>query len=596
MVGQPQPYMYAPEYRSSSRYPETAFDPKAVTRASWEPKPQKPKQDGPLISFNRHPDAHMVLNYRSNQYTSMSPRTKSWVRGLRRFQLALRVLHFIAAAGLLVLWILFDKVDNITAWVMRVSCGVVMVHAAYAIYHLARDAAGRTPGSSSAYSVFAAVSDLTTLVLYAFGAFTMHQNSDKWITRLDDQALMDYFVPAAYYGTIGAGGLHLLSFAISLWLGVVFRKISMMPPDMNPLEGHLTARPKHKKSKSSVSTFSTTDEKRLSTPLENHRRSGVPYEDISRPPSVPFMHTRTQSRDSNLSARDSQIDLATLRHELAHGLPPRASMASLDSKRMGSPRMSQRGSYTEIPLHETGSLLAESDSRNSSQSRVAKFTETWAPTDSMISRTNQRAQYEALNKAQGQTRQNKSYSALSQRYDLDDSSDSEYDDENIVAGNNPDAPSGLHPNPLRCNPSASDVSAAGSSPNKTTPRMQTPFRPRTRGSVNGPALSGMSANSRRVSASRDIADQSLEPENHWRSSDNGMLYAEEPFYSRPYGDLKSATPPVMIGTNRKVSSGNDFETKHQSGIYERRNVSGKIAEEGRGGKRATHLGFFANAR
>jgi hypothetical protein len=75
-----------------------------------------------------------------------------------------------------------------------------------------------------------------------------------------------------------------------------------------------------------------------------------------------------------------------------------------------------------------------------------------------------------------------------------------------------------------------------------------------------------------------------------------MLYAEEPFYSRPYGDLKSATPPVMIGTNRKVSSGNDFETKHQSGIYERRNVSGKIAEEGRGGKRATHLGFFANAR
>src|SRR5690242_20333032 len=162
-----------------------------------------------------------------------------------------------------------------------------MVHAAYAIYHLARDAAGRTPGSSSAYSVFAAVSDLTTLVLYAFGAFTMHQNSDKWITRLDDQALMDYFVPAAYYGTIGAGGLHLLSFAISLWLGVVFRKISMMPPDMNPLEGHLTARPKHKKSKSSVSTFSTTDEKRLSAPLENHRRSGVPYEDISRPPSVP---------------------------------------------------------------------------------------------------------------------------------------------------------------------------------------------------------------------------------------------------------------------------------------------------------------------
>ena len=51
----------------------------------------------------------------------MSPRTKSWVKGLRRLQLALRVLHFIAAAGLLVLWILFDKIDDVTAWVMRIT-------------------------------------------------------------------------------------------------------------------------------------------------------------------------------------------------------------------------------------------------------------------------------------------------------------------------------------------------------------------------------------------------------------------------------------------------------------------------------------------
>ena len=51
----------------------------------------------------------------------MSPRTKSWVKGLRRFQLALRVLQLIAAAGLLTLWILFDKLDTITGWVMRVT-------------------------------------------------------------------------------------------------------------------------------------------------------------------------------------------------------------------------------------------------------------------------------------------------------------------------------------------------------------------------------------------------------------------------------------------------------------------------------------------
>lgn len=33
------------------------FNPKAATQASWSPKQPKPKQDGPLVSFNRHPDA-----------------------------------------------------------------------------------------------------------------------------------------------------------------------------------------------------------------------------------------------------------------------------------------------------------------------------------------------------------------------------------------------------------------------------------------------------------------------------------------------------------------------------------------------------------
>lgn len=33
------------------------FNPKAATHASWTPKPPKVKQDGPLITFNRHPDS-----------------------------------------------------------------------------------------------------------------------------------------------------------------------------------------------------------------------------------------------------------------------------------------------------------------------------------------------------------------------------------------------------------------------------------------------------------------------------------------------------------------------------------------------------------
>jgi hypothetical protein len=53
-MGQQQPYMY--ENARDSRLPHGEFDPKAVTRASWEPKPRKKKQEGPYISFNRHPE------------------------------------------------------------------------------------------------------------------------------------------------------------------------------------------------------------------------------------------------------------------------------------------------------------------------------------------------------------------------------------------------------------------------------------------------------------------------------------------------------------------------------------------------------------
>lgn len=54
-MGAQQPYMYSAQ-RNDGRFPETTFDPKAITRASWEPKPKKPKPEGPLVSFNRHPE------------------------------------------------------------------------------------------------------------------------------------------------------------------------------------------------------------------------------------------------------------------------------------------------------------------------------------------------------------------------------------------------------------------------------------------------------------------------------------------------------------------------------------------------------------
>lgn len=49
-----EPYL-ATYTQEDHRSPSKPFDPKAVTRASWEPtRKKKPKKNGPLLSFNRH--------------------------------------------------------------------------------------------------------------------------------------------------------------------------------------------------------------------------------------------------------------------------------------------------------------------------------------------------------------------------------------------------------------------------------------------------------------------------------------------------------------------------------------------------------------
>jgi hypothetical protein len=53
MGSQKQPFLYYAGFQDD-RLPAPLFDPKAVTRASWEPKPERRKQNGPLISLDRH--------------------------------------------------------------------------------------------------------------------------------------------------------------------------------------------------------------------------------------------------------------------------------------------------------------------------------------------------------------------------------------------------------------------------------------------------------------------------------------------------------------------------------------------------------------
>ncbi|TDZ35075.1 hypothetical protein CTRI78_v011553 [Colletotrichum trifolii] len=70
----------------------------------------------------------------------------------------------------------------------------------------------------------------------------------------------------------------------------------------------------------------------------------------------------------------------------------------------------------------------------------------------------------------------------------------------------------------------------------------------------------------------------------WPRLRDSRIQPEADFcYSKPYGELRPATPPVLIGTNRHVSSGNDIENHQHSQAFERRNVSGQVVEEGLAG-------------
>jgi hypothetical protein len=533
-----------------------------------------------------------------------------------------------------------------------------MIHCVYGIYHLCRPAGRRTPGSSGAYHLFSAFSDLCVLPLYTYGAMNMRYGKDSWGTLVSDASLLHaYFIPALYYGLIGAGGLHLFTLAVACWLSYQFRQITLMPPDMNPLEDNLTSRAKqHTRSKSSVATKSTWSdgEKRLSA-LEDHRRSGAPYENVSRPPSIPFAHTRAGSEVS-ARTRDSRLDLPSRQYQFGDSPrnSPRSSVVDFSAqamKRMSAPPPPRhappqsRGSYMEIPLDDapgasTGTLAVshvttiQPPSPNAgTRPRSAKFTEAWYTSDSLVNRTQQRNQ--AVNSLLlNATGARRNYDAVQpadmDNYDSDSDPEPYTGDENYDTADLGISGTPLHPNPLRSNPSAPPTPPAKATPPR---RPKTPYR---RPGTPGGALGERDPNYRSVSASSDLGDaknlfhQPPPPEvsdvSDDESNENDKSHETTPppprraatrlvrdlskrmtwsgpkaaaantmrvssiqpegdFYSKPYGELKAATPPIMqvVGSSpRQVSSGNDFydDAAGKEG-FGRRNVSGKVAEEGR---------------
>lgn len=148
----------------------------------------------------------------------------------------------------------------------------------------------------------------------SYGEWT--SDAYNWGTLFNNKDITPTIAETTFILALANGALHLISLGISIFLAVTFRKISRLPPDMNPLEDNLTARPR--KGRQGVDK----DEKHLSQSTLNSS-----FEDplIGSPRSVPFMHTREQSLggDSNresMAMMDEQRQSypPVLHHRLSH--------------------------------------------------------------------------------------------------------------------------------------------------------------------------------------------------------------------------------------------------------------------------------------
>jgi hypothetical protein len=120
-MGGGQPYLYNPPATYTPWDPYNGFNPKAISQASLAPKPpSQPKPEGPLVSFNRHPDSYLVTPYGKTNVDPMHKNTARRVKIAKRTQLALRCLGLIGALGILVCVICLKVPKSSEGWIIRI--------------------------------------------------------------------------------------------------------------------------------------------------------------------------------------------------------------------------------------------------------------------------------------------------------------------------------------------------------------------------------------------------------------------------------------------------------------------------------------------
>lgn len=237
----------------------------------------------------------------------MPPNTERRVTRGRQTLLFMRICSLLGALGILFCVIAINKVASTVGWIIRAAPAVAIVHTLYGIYHLFKAATGRTPGSTASYMVFAGVVDTGLIPFFVFSAWLAHadytENKYGWSTLFNDSDISYKIIYALFLLSSIEGGLIAVSLLLDIYLGVKFRQIARLPPDLNPLEPNFTSR--HKRDKSE----GITEKNMRASELASRRVSqGTSFK------RVPFIHTRTDSADSvtlygSEAARNSRVGL-----------------------------------------------------------------------------------------------------------------------------------------------------------------------------------------------------------------------------------------------------------------------------------------------
>ncbi|KAF3081794.1 hypothetical protein TWF569_009745 [Orbilia oligospora] len=286
----------------------TDFNPKAVQEAAQNPPPKKRPISGQYIesvpSGRYHVPAGMSMEKHLKRQANiqMAKRTIVALKASRWIMLAARFLQLIAAIGLVVLLITLRGMDTINGWIMRIPPGVAILHIVYSIYHNARDPKERPPLSSAGYALFAVGSDCCIIPFYVFIALWTWQqrtemianpnNPDNWVSvfNKDNAEFSQLMVFISFITACAGGGLMVMTVMLGLFIAITFRRISRLPPDMNPLDDttytSLTTRPSSKR-------FSKSSD------LSSDSFSKSASRDVSPKRAVPFLEVRTKNGSLN---------------------------------------------------------------------------------------------------------------------------------------------------------------------------------------------------------------------------------------------------------------------------------------------------------